>query len=224
MLGRMRRNGLLVGGWAMATLLALVLGLQGVRSVSNSVTNHRPPPLSPSSVRAALQRSSTSSSTATVARASTGSSAASADPAGSIASSDVVVPQVNGDRGSTASDGPSGSVDGDAASSAASAESTASSDGGSDDSSSGASSSQSSAPSVDRIYELQGGRVAVRFQDGAAHLLWATPNADEGFTIDQAEENGGTVDVRFRNDDHESRLRAYWDNGPRDEIEEEPRS
>src|SRR4051812_43685152 len=136
MLERMRRNGLLVGGWAMATLLALVLGLQGVRSVSNSVTTHRPPPLSPSSVRAALQRSSTPASTTTVASASTGSSAASVDPAGSVASSDVVVPQVNGDRGSTASDGPSASVDSNAASSAASASSASSSDNTSDDSSS----------------------------------------------------------------------------------------
>src|SRR3954452_13077461 len=218
MLERMRRNGLLVGGWAMATLLALVLGLQGVRSVSNSVTTHRPPPLSPSSVRAALQRSSTSSSTTTVASASTGSSAASVDPAGSVASSDVVVPQVNGDRGSTASDGPSGSVD--AASSAASA-STASSDNGSDDSSSSASSSQSAAPTVDKIYELNGGSVAVHFEGGAAHLNWAKPNED--YTIDQAQENDGTVDVRFRNRDtgSESRLRAYWDAGPRDEIEED---
>src|SRR6476469_1325563 len=163
MLGWMRRNGLLVGGWAMATLLALVLGLQGVRSVSNSVTTHRPPPLSPSSVRAALQRSSTSSSTTTVASASTASSAASVDPAGSVASSDGVVPQVNGDRGSTASDGPTGSVDSIAAPTASSGSGAASSDSDS----SSASSSESSAPFVDRIYELQGGRVAVRFQDAA---------------------------------------------------------
>jgi len=112
-------------------------------------------------------------------------------------------------------------VDDNAASSASSAPSTESSDGESGESSSSASGSQSSSPSVDRIYELRGGRVAVRFEDGAAHLLWATPNADDGYTIDQAEENGGTVDVRFRSDDQESRLRAYWDNGPRDEIEED---
>jgi hypothetical protein len=115
-------------------------------------------------------------------------------------------------------------VDGIAASTASGDSSTASADSESGDSSSSASSSPAPAPFVDRIYELQGGRVAVRFQDAAAHLLWATPNADEGFTIDQAQDDGGTVDVRFRNDEHESRLRAYWDNGPREEIEEEPRS
>ena len=71
------------------------------------------------------------------------------------------------------------------------------------------------------MYQLEGGSVAVRFQDGAAHLLWATPNRDEGYTTDQAQENGGTVDVRFRNGQHESRLRAYWDGGPQQEIEEQ---
>jgi len=222
MLGRMRRNGLLIGGWAMATLLALVLGLQGIQSVSNSVTDHRPAPLSPASVRAALQRTSTSSTTTTAVSAASGSSAASDDPARSASSSGVVSPRVNGDGGSTASDGPSPAVDGSVAPSAStdSSEESAESGPGPDSSSSSESSSESSAPFVDRIYQLEGGSVAVRFQDNAAHLLWATPNRDEGFTVDQAEENGGTVDVRFRNDDHESRLRAYWDDGPRDEIEE----
>jgi hypothetical protein len=69
------------------------------------------------------------------------------------------------------------------------------------------------------VYELDGGSVAVRFQDAAAHLLWATPN--KGYSTEQAQENGGEVDVRFRNDQHESRLRAYWDNGPQQEIEEQ---
>jgi hypothetical protein len=28
------------------------------------------------------------------------------------------------------------------------------------------------------------------------------------------------VHVRFHSDDHESRLNAFWDNGPRSEVEE----
>ena len=75
-------------------------------------------------------------------------------------------------------------------------------------------------PFEDRVYQLEGGSVAIRFQDGAAHLLWATPNRDEDYRTDQVEENGGTVDVRFRNEQHESRLRAYWDDGPHADIEE----
>src|SRR3954471_9132060 len=103
MLGGMRRNGLLVGGWGLATLLALILGLQGIQSVSNSVTDHRPAPLSPSSVRAALQRTNTSTPTTTVASEPGATSGTGSGPAGSVSSSDVVVPHVNGDGETTAS-------------------------------------------------------------------------------------------------------------------------
>ena len=220
----MRRNGLLVGGWAMATLLALVLGLQGIRSVSNSVTDHRPAPLSPASVRAALQRTNAPPSTTTIAAVTTATTAAGDVPAGSVSSSDVVVPIVNGDVGSTASGGPPATVASDVASSDSSAPSTSSADGGDGSSSSSQSSSDSSsAPYIDRVYQLDGGSVAVRYQNDAAHLLWATPNRDKGYAVDQAQEDGGTVDVRFRNRDTgaESRLRAYWDGGPQYEIEED---
>ena len=63
--------------------------------------------------------------------------------------------------------------------------------------------------------------MAVHYEDGAAHLVWARPNP--GYSTDQAQENGGEVDVRFRNrtTDAESRLRAYWDGGPQYEIEED---
>ena len=57
----------------------------------------------------------------------------------------------------------------------------------------------------------------MRFESGAAHLLWATPNS--GYTVENLS-NGNTVEIRFRNGDHESRLKAYWDNGPRQEIED----
>jgi len=95
-----------------------------------------------------------------------------------------------------------------------------SSDSNSGPGSASSSSSEATAPFEDHIYDLEGGSVAVRFQDGAAHLLWARANPD--YRTDQAQENGGTVDVRFRSNDgeHESRLRAYWDNGPRADIEE----
>ena len=69
----------------------------------------------------------------------------------------------------------------------------------------------------DRTYQLVGGTVGVRFENGTARLLWATPKP--GFRV----ESGGSsdrVDVRFRSDDHESRLRAFWDNGPQTEVEE----
>jgi len=60
----------------------------------------------------------------------------------------------------------------------------------------------------------------VRFEHGSAHLLWATPNS--GFSVENSND-GGTVVVRFRSDDHESRLREYWSAAPQQQIEERDR-
>jgi hypothetical protein len=73
------------------------------------------------------------------------------------------------------------------------------------------------------VYQLVGGSVAVRFENGGATLLWAQANSDDGFHTDRAEESDGTVDVRFESPTHESRLRAFWNNGPQQEIEERAR-
>ena len=62
-----------------------------------------------------------------------------------------------------------------------------------------------------------GGTVGVRFENGGARLLWATPKA--GFRVDSSG-SSDQVDVRFRSDDHESRLKAFWDNGPQAQVEE----
>ena len=70
------------------------------------------------------------------------------------------------------------------------------------------------------MYQLVGGSVAVRFENGGATLVWAQANSNDGFQTKQAEQSGGTVDVRFESATHESRLRAFWDNGPQQQIEE----
>ena len=217
-----RRNGLLVGGWTLATLLALVLGLQGIRSVSNSVTSPRPASLSAASVKAAVQHTNSVAPT---------TSTQSVLPPAGEAVDDSSGPQT-GPRGGTEA----GHNDGGAAPSFtappapndASDASTSSSissgpQGGGDGSSSsdgtGSASSSSAPPTAaqDVTYQLVGGSVGIRFENGAAHLLWATPNT--GFNVETSSDDG-TVDVRFRSEDHESRLRAYWDNGPQREIEE----
>ncbi|MEY2424147.1 MAG: hypothetical protein QOI95_4214 [Acidimicrobiaceae bacterium] len=69
----------------------------------------------------------------------------------------------------------------------------------------------------DRTYQLTGGSVGVRFENGEAHLLWATPNS--GFSVDSSG-SSSNVDVRFESDTHESRLKAFWNNGPQAETEE----
>lgn len=219
----MRRNGLLIGGWALATLLALVLGLQGVQSVSNSVTDPRPAPLSPASVRAALQRTSSTTSSVPV-RSDSELPESGADSSRSADGSSRTPSEVGGGDGGGQSSAPSAPVSGDGDGTDGSSSSVSSSDSrGSDGglSSSEPSSSSSSSAPVQRTYQLVGGSVTIRFQNDAAYFVVATAN--NGFSVEHSQD-GGTVDVRFESENHESRLRAYWDNGPQQEIQEEDRS
>src|SRR5205814_3139956 len=201
--GGMRRNGLLVGGWALATVLALVLSLQGIRSVSNSVTNPRPAPLSPASVKAQLQRTNSLDS----AGAST-DSAESRESTDDVRSSGSSVGANSVDSGHDTDGGASSSVSpavppvnaspaGDGSTASGSGEGSTRGDGDSSGSGSGSveSSSSSSVAPQDKTYELVGGSVGVRFENGGAHLLWATPKS--GYRLDESNDDGGTVDVRF---------------------------
>jgi hypothetical protein len=193
----MRRTGLLIGGWALATVLALVLGLQGVRSVSDSVTGHRPAPLSASSVKAALQ------------------SAGPQPPPTSTTESLPVEPPPSSAFSSAVANSSSSSPSSSASNPGPAPDTESSGSHGNDDEAS--SSDNHTSPRQDATYQLVGGTVGVRFENGGAHLLWATPNS--GFTA-QNRSGASAVDVRFRSDNHESRLRAFWDGGPQNEIEE----
>jgi cytoskeletal protein RodZ len=208
----------LIAGWALATVLALLLGLQSVSAISNSVTNHRKASLSPASVKAALNRSTSSPSSS-----SSSESTESSDPASSSESTPPPAPasaSSSSEDGGPASTGP-GVVD---EHSNPPTENGSQGEGASSDSSAqehDSSSSTSPAPAPeDRTYQLVGGSVGVHFENGAARLLWATPNT--GFSVESSGP-GSQVDVRFLSDSHESRLRAFWENGPGQEIEEDDR-
>jgi hypothetical protein len=221
-----RRNGLLVGGWTLATLLALVLGLQGIHSVSTSVTNTRPAPLSPASVKAALQRTNAASSSSA---SSASAAASSADQsAGTVPSSDSGSEDhgAGDDSGSVglvppaSSDGtPRQATPPDSTTSSSSDNRVASSSSSSDATDSSSSSTASPRSFEDKTYQLVGGSVGVRFANGGARLLWANPN--NGYRVETSSE-GGQVEVQFDNGQHESRLQAWWDNGPQQQIEEGP--
>jgi len=201
-----RRTGLLIAGWASASVLGLVLGLQSVSAISDSVTSHPKASLSPESVKAALDRSTAPSSD------EASSNAASSDEVPSSEASTVAstpASDASSDVASTSADNHSGQIQ-----SLPGAPDEQSSS--SDEASESHGSSTPSAPQ-DRTYQLAGGSVGVRFENGAAHLLWATPNT--GFSVD-SNGDSSSVDVRFRSESHESRLKAYWDNGPQQEIEE----
>jgi hypothetical protein len=174
-----------------ATLLALVLGLQAVHTVSTSLTD-RPAraALSPGSVKAALADTTTVPPDVVASDGDSNASAAAASSGGGT---------TNG--GGTIGPGPAGP-------------SPSSEDEG------GSSSSETiPAPAApdDRTYQLVGGTVGVRFENGTAHLLYATPNP--GFTTSTSG-SSDHVDVRFESDSHESRLRAEWNNGPQATTEE----
>lgn len=194
-----RRTGLLVGGWALATVLALVLGLQSVSAISESVTGHPRKTLSPASVRAALEQPASSSESSSEA---TESSSDSQDD--SSLSSQSSRPTSSGASSSSVGDD-------------SSSESSRSSDDHSSSEGESSSSSQSAPAAQDQTYHLTGGTVAVRFENGQAHLLYATPAA--GFTMEN-NSNSTSVDVRFRSDSHESRLEAFWSDGPQHTVEE----
>ena len=67
-----------------------------------------------------------------------------------------------------------------------------------------------------KTYDLTGGSVGVRFSPSGVTLLSATPH--DGFEVDI--DAGERVRVEFESDTHESRLEAWWEGGPRQDIEE----
>jgi hypothetical protein len=70
-----------------------------------------------------------------------------------------------------------------------------------------------------KTYDLTGGSVSVRFSPSGVTLLWARPH--DGFEVDT--DANDRVRVEFESDTHESRLEAWWQGGPRQEVEEDDR-
>ena len=72
---------------------------------------------------------------------------------------------------------------------------------------------------VTRSYDLVGGSATVRFSPSGVTVVVATPAP--GFTVDVESAHDGGVRVEFEGEDHESRLDAWWDGGPQDEVSED---
>lgn len=207
---RRRRTAALVAAWMAGTVLVVGLGIQAVAVVSDSVTEARPAPLSAAAVRQALAEESgqapptTAPGTGTT-DAPTGTTRTTGRPRSPATTRPTTGGTQAGGPGTTTTTRSIGSptTTGPTAATAPTA--------GTEPSPTGA--------AEDRTYDLIGGSVGVRFESGSARLLWATPAA--GF---RAERHGDSdqVDVRFRSDTHESRLRAFWNNGAQAEVEERP--
>lgn len=82
---------------------------------------------------------------------------------------------------------------------------------------------EKSAPqTATEAYDLIGGIVTVRYSGTSTDLVQASP--ESGFVAEVNDQGPGKVDVRFRSDDHESRLVTRLRNGaPDPDVEERPR-
>jgi cytoskeletal protein RodZ len=194
---RRRRTAALVAAWLAGTVLVVVVGIRAVAVVSDSVTEARPAPLSAAAVNQALTQEREQTPPPTVpttgtTRATTGATPATTRPTATTTTTRPRAPVTTTTTNPTVTTAPPATTG-----------------------------TTTTGAAEDRTYDLTGGSVGVRFQNGTARLLWATPAA--GF---RAESHGGgdEVDIRFRSDTHESRLRAFWHDGPQAEVEEQPRS
>jgi len=71
-----------------------------------------------------------------------------------------------------------------------------------------------------RTYNLVGGTATLRFSSTGVEMLAAAPNT--GFSVEVSETHSNGVRVEFENDDgHRSRVDAWWDGGPQDEVRED---
>lgn len=69
-----------------------------------------------------------------------------------------------------------------------------------------------------RTYPLIGGTVTLRFSPSGVTVVVATPNPGYDVEVEPYGPNG--VEVEFENATHRSKVEAWWDGGPQDEVEE----
>ena len=74
-------------------------------------------------------------------------------------------------------------------------------------------------PSQTLTFALVGGTTAISFSPSGPEVVWANPNP--GFTV-EIEPESSSVEVQFEADHHESRIEAWWSNGPQHNTREEP--
>ena len=71
-----------------------------------------------------------------------------------------------------------------------------------------------------KSYELAGGSVTIAFSSGSVDVVSVTPRP--GFAVKDINRHGALdVEVELRSEDARSRLRAWWDAGPRERIDED---
>lgn len=194
--GQVRKTVLYVTVWFVAGVAAVGLASAGVSMVTRQVTGSRPAPLSAGQVREELaageiETDGTTTTTSAPARSST---TVAASPSTTV-------------TGGPATTAPSSPSSGPGPSSAAAATTT-------------------TAPppppaTTTRTYDLVGGTATLRFSPNGVTVVVATPKA--GFSVDVGASHDGGARVEFESVkfDHRSRVDAWWDGGPQDEVREE---
>ena len=76
----------------------------------------------------------------------------------------------------------------------------------------GSASTPPAQPNDTRTFSLVGGTASVTCSGSQITVNWATPNGGYEVEIDSSS-GGGTIEVRFRSDTHESRLEAWCSGG-----------
>ena len=190
----MRRKGVLTGVWLLATLAATLVAWAAVRQVTAEVSPSRPLPF-PSGV--ALADGAT--------EATPLAEPTTAPPTESPRRPRRDEPRTDG--------GPPPPAQDDAP--AAPAEEPAAPPDREDD-------EPPAATAVTEAYNLTGGVVTVRYRGSTVTLVSATPNS--GFGVEVNDGGPSKVDVRFRAEEHESRLvTRVRDGAPDPQREERPR-
>jgi hypothetical protein len=86
----------------------------------------------------------------------------------------------------------------------------------------GATTPTTAAPSpaaTTRTYNLVGGTATLRFSSTGVTVVAAVPNA--GFSVTKSSAHDDGARVEFESDEHRSRVDAWWDGGPQDEVGED---
>lgn len=196
--GQVRKTVPYVAAWFVAGVAAVVLASAGVSMVSRQVTGSRPAPLSAEQVREKLAADDGEPGAGT-----TTTTTAPAGPTTTLDSS----PSTPGGVGSpTTTTPPAGGSPGSGSPGAVAPTTTAAPP-------------PPATAATTRTYNLVGGTATLRFTPDGVTVVVATPKA--GFSVDVGDSDDGDARVEFESDEHRSRVDAWWDGGPQDEVREE---
>ena len=192
-MGPMRKTVPYVAAWFVAGVAAVVVASLGVSMVSRQVTGSRPAPLSAGEI---TERLTTAEDPGTASTTTTTTTA----PVGPTATVDPGAPTTTAGGGSPTTAGGGSGPPGTVPTTTTTAP-------------------PPPAPPTTRTYPLVGGTTTLRFSADGVTVVVATPNA--GFSVDVNESHDNGVRVEFESDGHRSRVDAWWDGGPQDEVRED---